>query len=273
MLSSPRARSNPSSAPSPSNNTTNARNHHRPTTTEIENVMISEEFFKTQSINCQSCIIPVDEENFDFFPVSFVSYLIFIIIITGFILYKLLEIEVYNNHYSSYTELDCINNMISTLISKYKTTESFLTFNLSHYNVKYENIMDYNKDDMFKSHVIDWIIMYCMIILSLWDSLFSFYRYYTTMYCAKKFILLSTKTIIKYFSIYAIPYCIIYLLQIHIYYFLWPVLILLHTVMNTWCNWMFAKILIDSTLQYASSVYFLCNLHSVLYFYKLQKKN
>ena len=247
MLSTPRARSNPTN-PS-SNNNTNG-NHHRPTTTEIENVMISEEFFKTQSINCQSCIVPVDDENFDFFPVSFVSYLIFIVIITGFILYKLFEIEVNNNHYTSYSEWDCIKNMISALISKYKTNESFLKLNLSHFGIKY----DYDKDDMFKSHLIDWIIMYCMIILSLWDSLFSFYRYYTTMYCAKKFVLLSTKTIIKYFSIYAIPYCIIYLLQIHIYYFLFPLLIISHTIINTWCNWMFAKILIDSTLQYASLV-------------------
>lgn len=209
--------------------------HHQATTTDIENVMISQELFKTQTI-CQSFITPVDDETFDFFPAAFPPYLIFLILFIFLIFYKLFKIEMnkYYYHYDDeyYTEMQCIKNIINIFFDY-------------QYDIKYKN----NKQ------IIDWIIMYFMIILSLWDSLFSFYRYYTTYYCAKKFYLLSTKTILKYFSVYAIPYLIIYLLQIHFYYFLYPLLILSHIIVNIWCNWMFAKILIDSTMQYASFVF------------------
>eukprot|EP01084_Bolivina_argentea_P275795 470440_1 len=176
----------------------------------------------------QNCIIPVDEENFDFFPVSFVSYILFIIIITSLILYKL------------YTT----NN-----------NEPF-RHNIHKFNASNISLMAHNKYD-----IIDWILTYSMIILSIWDSLFSFYRYYTTMYCAVNFSLVSIKTTIKYFSVYAIPYFIIYILQIHIYYYLYPILILSHGIMNFWSTWMFSKILIDSTMQYYKTEKMIENAH------------
>ena len=149
----------------------------------------------------QCCIIGIDEETFDFFPVSFVLYLIFLIIMSFLIIYKL--------------------NTIQIIIT-------------------------------FPDHWSDYVLLYSMLTITVWDSLFSFYRYLTTAFCSHHFELLSMKNVLKYFSLYAIPYFILYLLQIHIYYWLYPLLIFSHFVLNIWSNWMFAKILIESTTKRTS---------------------
>merc|ERR1740123_1844846 len=94
----------------------------------------------------QCCIIGIDEETFDFFPVSFILYLTFLIILSLIIILK-------------------------------------------------SNIKQHNLDS-------DYLLLYAMLIISIWDSLFSFYRYSTTAFCAKHFELLSMKKVLKYFSFY-----------------------------------------------------------------------
>ena len=54
---------------------------------------------------------------------------------------------------------------------------------------------------------------------------YSFYRYYTTKYCAQRFVLLSTTTIIKYFSIYVVLY---HLFITNTYLLFYPAVILVH---------------------------------------------
>eukprot|EP01083_Nonionella_stella_P043879 118398_1 len=185
----------------------------------------------------QSCIIPAGEQQFSFFPVAFIAYLMLIIALSVFVL-------------CDFDETDCIDDIIQSVLYKWSDAQTFTSLNINHYHMKF--ITDIS---------IQWIMIYSMLIISLSDSLFSFWRYYTTMYCATYFYNLSAKMVLTQFSFYAVPFCIVYALQIHVYYALFPLLIVAHITMNVWCNYMFFKILIDSTTEVAETEVILTNVN------------
>ena len=82
---------------------------------------------------------------------------------------------------------------------------------------------------------MDWMICYFIMILSIWESLFNFYRFYTTMHAAKYFYTIETKQVFKRYCIYAGVYCALFLLNIHCYYWLWPLTVLTHFSLNVYC--------------------------------------
>lgn len=110
------------------------------------------------------------------------------------------------------------------------------------------NIMK-NNNSITINHYMDWIFIYGLLILSIWESLFSWYRYYTTRYISKRFNHASTSLVIKYFILYLIPFIIMFILNIHFYYWLFPMVIITHLLFNVYCNWKFCQILVYSYKQ------------------------
>mmetsp|Transcript_56027 Transcript_56027/g.93368 ORF Transcript_56027/g.93368 Transcript_56027/m.93368 type:complete len:926 (-) Transcript_56027:42-2819(-) len=185
---------------------------------------------------CQSLIVPVDDEEFDFFPVSFVSYLIFLVFVCALILYQAFH--------SPYSELVHLRYMFNDVTRNFTGWSAFWSVNsMHHYDTRYQS----------GNNALDWILMYAVVMLSMWDSLFSFYRYFTTLYSSTKFETLSLSGVVRYYCVYAMPFLALYLCQIHVYYLLFPVLIVAHLSLNCWCNWKFASILIDTTIRYAQN--------------------
>ena len=95
------------------------------------------------------------------------------------------------------------------------------------------------EDIMITVRVFDFILIYGIMVLALWESLFSFYRYYTTMHSLKSLEVPSAIHVLAVFSIYAVVFMVIFLATMHLYYFIFPLVILCHFLFNMYCTWKF----------------------------------
>ena len=154
--------------------------------------------------NCHCCLEGVDDDTFDFFPISYLLYNIYIIMLSILILCKYLLLS---------------------------------TDEMSLFNTNHRHNHNYNE-------IIDWIIVYSLILLSIWESLFNFYRFYSTYYASKKVQILASYKIMIKFTIFWIPFLCIFLLQIHLFYYLYPIIILCYFIFNVLNVWLFGHILI-----------------------------
>merc|ERR1712228_604104 len=102
---------------------------------------------------------------------------------------------------------------------------------------------------MNSENIVDYILIYGFMLLCVWQRLFSFYRYSVALYSAKKMESVSSTDIIKPFLIYATIFSILYLVQIHFYYYAYPIVIILFGSFNLYCIYKFSAMLIDR-LQY-----------------------
>lgn len=161
---------------------------------------------------CRCCLAGVDN-NFDFFPVAFLLYNIYVIFVTILIVCKYLYDDNDNNKESMFGH-----------------TGNILVANTNNHN--------YNK-------LINWIIVYSLIILSIWECLFNFYRFYSTYFASRKIIILNPQQIIFKFTLFfAIPFFAIFVIQIHYYYYLYPIIIFVYFFFNIINVWLFGHILI-----------------------------
>eukprot|EP01084_Bolivina_argentea_P319804 554733_1 len=175
---------------------------------------------------CCCMLLPVDGETFDFFPMSFLLYLSFLTILCILIIIgRLLNYYYYKNNETAidlllgYSIQSLENNSIKSMLS------------MTTIKTGQDRIMDY-------------ILMYGIMISSVWVSLFSFYRYYTTLKATTKLVdKVSTKKILSKFAVYAVIFCILFILQIHVWYLLWYYIVLFF-VFNVYCTYKFAAMLI-----------------------------
>ena len=88
-------------------------------------------------------------------------------------------------------------------------------------------------------------IVYALILLSIWESLFNFHRFYSTYFASRKIIELNAMQILFKFCIYfAVPFLCIFLLQVHFFHLLYPLIIVYYTAFNLITVWLFGHILI-----------------------------
>ncbi len=90
--------------------------------------------------------------------------------------------------------------------------------------------------------------------MSLWDSLFAFFRYYSTAFIATRFFHVTTARVCTKFSFYAIPYCVLFIVAIHCYYYLYIFILISHCAFNHYCTWKYSVLLIDSYQQSTGSL-------------------
>ena len=157
----------------------------------------------------------IDGENFNFFPKSFYLYIIFniilslVVIMDGIVIDQnpfLFNYPIISNHDNSFTNFHSL------------TTQNIF---------------------------MDYICIYGVMILSIWESLFSFFRYYSTYKTAIEIVNISTTEIFKKYSIYIVIFSVLFIIQIHLYFWAFIPLILFSVIFNLYCNWKFAAILVE----------------------------
>eukprot|EP01084_Bolivina_argentea_P017619 32876_1 len=184
----------------------------------------SQTYNNNHSTKCSHCLfIPVDDD-FNFFPILFLYYVLFILSICV----AIIALEITNSLYTD-NELN------------------FYSFSLKSY--RHHSIFELQQMQTASIHplgiyICDFIIIYGILILSIWSSLFSFYRYYTTYLSTHQFTSISTHDVLLRFSVFAIPFAILFIIEIHLYFWLWPMVVALYCGFNWYCSWKFASILI-----------------------------
>ena len=170
---------------------------------------------KTTLIDMKCCaiklpIIPRDKA-FGFFPIAFIFYIIYIIFLCGIIISKYI-----NNNNNN--KLKCMSPFI-----------------LNNNNNKMNRIT--NIFENMKMNNNDYVIIYGLLILSLWETLFFYHRYYSTKYCAKYLGFVSLKRVLYKFSYkYFIWFVGLYIMQMYYYYYLFPLLLVFNTLFNIYCT-------------------------------------
>lgn len=105
------------------------------------------------------------------------------------------------------------------------------------------------------TYILDHILIYGIMLLSIWESLFSFYRYYTTFIATKKFQEASTSKVMKRFPIFAVIFTILFMIEMHLYYFVCPITILFFISFNFYCTLKFASMLIERYKVFIGMIY------------------
>ena len=178
---------------------------------------------------CCCTLLPVDGEIFDFFPLSFLYYTIFM----AFLCLLIITVEVMA-YYDEQNELSTID-----LIFGY-SIESYHNHSVSRIHV------------INAEHIVDYILIYSFMIFCVWQSLFSFYRYYSTLYSTRKFESHTTRKLFQAFKFFAATFCALFLMSIHIYYYFYPLPIIAFISFNCWCTYKFAAMLIERCSFFAS---------------------
>ena len=158
---------------------------------------------------------PRDEEEFNWVPLSFIFYIIIQILLCIFIA----AIQYTNQENIIEFEMDFSSHPLISGNTRPKT----------------QNVMDY-------------ILAYSTMILSIWDSFVSFHRYHTT----QKSTLLQDITVlnvIKPFSLYMIIFTSLFVIQMHLFFYIFPLIITMHFAFNIFLSFRFTSIVIR---QYAS---------------------
>eukprot|EP01084_Bolivina_argentea_P070643 128459_1 len=146
-----------------------------------------------RKIKCHCKLISIDDQEFDFLPISFCGYTIFIILLYIFLIVNIIIIN------SNHTMYATCNN----------------------------------------------VIYFGVMILCIWESVFAWYRYYTTKISAAKFNKsISIEKLISKFLLYAFVFILLCIANLYIFDYIYPILILLHASSNIYCNHKSTSILI-----------------------------
>ena len=181
-----------------------------------------------ERIHC-CCKLTQIDHDFTFFPISFLLYLLFTIgLCVILIIVEILEFY------------DSANHSVRKLLIGSYTTHGL---NQLH-QISWANTQSY--DDYITIRILDYVLIYGIMILSVWESSFSFFRFYTTVYCSINFYSIPTnKVLIKFVLYYGIAFCLLCMFQIHVYYGIFPVIIIMHIGFNFYCNIRFSNTLTE----------------------------
>eukprot|EP01084_Bolivina_argentea_P270019 459040_1 len=171
--------------------------------------------------NC--CVLKsIDGQEFDFFPVSFFIYTIFLSFLC--ILVMIIDIVNYKTNENNESIIDLLFGYSADIYHN----QSLLKLHSVHLFTDRTPFI----------YVLDLFLIFGIMFLSTWESLFSFYRYYTTYKSAKKFQNVDTKSVIKKFILYyGLIYCILFTIEIFVYYYTFVIVIIIHLTFNIICTW------------------------------------
>ena len=134
----------------------------------------------------QNCcgLWPKENEEFDFFPASFLFYIMFLMLLC--ILTVVVQIL--------YIVIDDEVNLSNLLFASPVQSHHMHSLNELH------RIRVRTAEDIYITVIVlDYILIYGIMLLALWESLFSFYRYYTTMRTLKSLEVPSALTVLPIF--------------------------------------------------------------------------
>eukprot|EP01084_Bolivina_argentea_P170044 294678_1 len=169
-------------------------------------------------LNC--CIGVKNNEEFDVFPAAFLIYMIFILIVTGLIILRYITAE---------------SNISYTII----------TPNSSPTNLGNLTILVTSMTKLTLSIYLDWIIYISIFVTTIFESFFSFYRYYTTI-SSQHFYIPNITAVIKSFLTYTITFTLLFTIQTQLYYPIFPIVFLCYFITNIYWICKLTYVLIES---------------------------
>lgn len=177
--------------------------------------------------------------EFEFFPMSFLLYIMFITVLSLVIFYNYHTLP----HVPSIISVEYW--AVKSLPSMFAYTTTCMASHLSFTNMQRIIHSKFIYDSSSSgSTILDIIIFYGICVVLTWESLFHYHRYYTTLYSVRKMEILFFKQVfIKFFLIYFLFFLCLFSLQLFMQYFLFPILILTHLIFNSYCIVKFAHIL------------------------------
>lgn len=102
--------------------------------------------------------------------------------------------------------------------------------------------------------VLDWSIVYAVVVLFAVESLFNFYRYYTTHITARYIRQASTREVLRHFSPFAGVFLAVCACQLHVFYLLCPVALALYVGYNVRCVLGFNRIMVEQYKEFRSGL-------------------
>eukprot|EP01083_Nonionella_stella_P088012 245037_1 len=104
----------------------------------------------------------------------------------------------------------------------------------------------------FHMHVImmDYVLVCVILIVSIWVSLFSYYRYHTTL-MSITLQSVSSRELLYKFPVYAVPFGLLFLFQIYVFYWIFPLVVIIFGAFNIYCTYHASAMLIQ---QYKSFI-------------------
>eukprot|EP01084_Bolivina_argentea_P220543 373752_1 len=184
---------------------------------------------KSNPINLQryycKCVAANDIE-LNFIPISFLFYIIFQLILCCLVMVVQMLDKNYTNHH-----------LFPAGESRHSSNSVFSIHRL--------HIPNYNKYSFILNH----LLIFGIMILSLWESLFTYYRFYSTFESARMQTV-STKHVLKRFSIYCIIFVILFNMQLYLYYWLWPLIVITHYSFNYYYTLKFSRLLIGECQKF-----------------------
>eukprot|EP01083_Nonionella_stella_P163035 535761_1 len=182
---------------------------------------------------------PKDEgDNYDFFPTAFLYYLLFML----FLICLIIAIDIIS-YYSGHATLH-YDILFDYSIQSYHDFEVNQRSLFAFKSIYLSNTQHPVGWVQLFLKISDYILIHSAMCLFIWESLFSFYKYYTTNVIVRKYQIVSTQAIASRFMIYAVTFAVLFAGQMHFYYYLWPLLFLLHAIFNLVCTLMFSSMLI-----------------------------
>eukprot|EP00485_Elphidium_margaritaceum_P002614 CAMPEP_0202696394 /NCGR_PEP_ID=MMETSP1385-20130828/9684_1 /ASSEMBLY_ACC=CAM_ASM_000861 /TAXON_ID=933848 /ORGANISM="Elphidium margaritaceum" /LENGTH=477 /DNA_ID=CAMNT_0049352553 /DNA_START=189 /DNA_END=1622 /DNA_ORIENTATION=- len=146
----------------------------------------------------------VDGETLNFFPLSFLFYMICHILLCCAMVVRILP-----------APFDYVSPKLSD-------AHSFVSHGSLH------------ASDMF-----DRVLTYIVMVLTIWHCSFSFYQYSTTVLSS------SSCVILLNFSVYAALFSLLFFIDVEFYFWLFPVVLAMHCVLDGYCTLKFSSVVIE----------------------------
>jgi len=201
----------------------------RSSTSFRDSLQLAMPLFYGQRRQCQCPCFGV-ERDFDFFPAAFSLFIAFLLSVLSLIAIRpFIEQSTLSPGFPTdgATDSDIDHEVLWSELRRHWTSAHWTT------------------RSQFAAHsVLDWVLLHSVLPLAAWESLFNFYRCFTTMYSAKHFCSVSTSTIFSRFAIYALSFGAVFLLNVHCFFWLFPLTLAMHSVLNLFCARSFAQILV-----------------------------
>eukprot|EP01084_Bolivina_argentea_P221585 375253_1 len=174
---------------------------------------------KFRAIWCQRCysLRYINGDEIHFFPMIFLFYLLFTLILC--ILITIIEIFDYNKDIKKHHLL---------LGHGFQPLQSYGLLQTHH---------------IYTSNICDYFLIYSIMILAIWQTFLSFYLYNESKNMLKFFIIPETIKTVKKFSIYLVLFSASFIIQMHLYYWMLVINIVVHCVFNFYFTYKFTWML------------------------------
>ena len=126
-----------------------------------------------QQRQCRCCILGV-ERDFDFFPIAFALYIMFLVFVLSLVVARSLLFH------HSIDELFAIDNPHGIGMEIAEVIQ-VMQYQLRHQWSSWSSLSRFAMDGQ-GGYVVDWILAHCVLVLAVWESLFNFYRFFSTWY-------------------------------------------------------------------------------------------